>query len=210
MIHHSIKNIIFDLGVVLLNLNFQASAEAFRHLNRSKSSGDIREFITNPQISAFETGSLTPKQFRDWLRGLLNNPLASDEELNNAWCALLGEVPQSKVELLRHLAAHANLFLYSNTNAIHIPVFRKDFARQHGIIWDTLFTKTFYSYEIYDRKPNISSYQKVFSMAGVQPSETLFVDDLEQNCSAAAKTGCRVLHYTAGEDLAYVLQEISE
>jgi glucose-1-phosphatase len=196
-----INNIIFDLGGVLLDLDFDAPFRLFRNLNRNEALSDPKIFLQDPVFLSFETGEISPSEFRNHLRQMLNNPGASDAELDQAWCSMLKEVPAEKVALLRELSADFRIFLYSNTNAIHIPWFSERFSVQHGVEWTSLFEKTFYSHEINDRKPLLSGYQKVISLAGINPDETLFVDDLLPNIQAANEAGLKVLHYTPGDDL---------
>ena len=203
-----IKNIIFDLGGVLLNLDFETPLRAFQKLNRDGQIADLRQFLTDPVFIGFETGEVTPAQFRDRVRQILVNPLLSDTEIDAAWCSMLRVVPAEKVSLLKMLSGKYRLFLYSNTNAIHITDFTSEFFEQHHIGWESLFEKTFYSHKINDRKPLLSGYRRVLSMAAINPEETLFVDDLEQNIVAASQSGMQVLHYTPGEDLAEALEEL--
>ncbi len=196
-----IKNIIFDLGGVLLDLDFESPLRAFQHFNSNGKINDLRHFLSDPVFIAFETGEISPAGFRERIRQLLCNPSLSDPEIDTAWCSMLKQVPAIKVTLLQRLAGKYRLFLYSNTNAIHIPHFTNEFLAHHNIGWETLFEKTFYSHEINDRKPLLSGYLKVIAMAGVNPVETLFVDDLEQNIIMAGQTGMQVLHYLPGTDL---------
>lgn len=196
-----IKNLIFDLGGVLLDLDFDAPFRLFRKLNKNETIGDPKMLLQDPVFTGFETGRVTPEDFRSRLRHLLNNPGATDAELDQTWCSMLKEVPAEKVALLRELSADFRLFLYSNTNAIHIPWFSQRFFEQHNIEWPSLFEKTFYSHEINDRKPLLSGYRKVLGLAAIDPAETLFVDDLLQNVEAAEESGLKVLHYTPGDDL---------
>lgn len=196
-----VKNIIFDLGGVLLDLNFDHALKAFQQLNRDTGLDDMREFIHHPLLNGFETGDITAGEFRNRLRHLLKNQEVPNEDLDLAWCSLLGEVPESKVQLIRELSVDFNLFLFSNTNTIHIPYFRQAFSEQHSTDWEELFRMTFYSHEIGERKPNLSAYQKVISLAGIDAVHTLFVDDLEANVAAAAAAGMHALHYLPGNNL---------
>jgi putative hydrolase of the HAD superfamily len=196
-----IRNLLFDLGGVLLDLDFDTPLKEFQELNHNGPFNDLRDFIHHPLFTGFETGSLEPDEFRDRLRQLLKNPDIQDETLDHAWCSMLAKVPSHKVGLLQKLAGRFNLFLYSNTNEIHIERFRLDFAQEHEVEWETLFKATFYSHEIKDRKPNISGYRKVLNLSGINASETLFIDDLEINTRAAAEVGLNVAHYIPGEDL---------
>ncbi len=198
---NKIKNIIFDLGGVLLDLDFDAPFDAFQKLNRNVKIAGLIHFLHNQVFIDFEVGAVSPDQFRDQIRGLLKNDKITDAEIDQAWCSMLKQVPEEKVEVLRSLADEYRLFLYSNTNALHIPYFTRRFYEQHNIEWESLFEKAFYSHEINDRKPMLSGYMKVLSLAGAEAAESLFIDDLDVNIAAAAKTGMHVMLYQPGEDL---------
>jgi glucose-1-phosphatase len=204
-----IKNIIFDLGGVLLDLDFQALGEAFNKLGIRIEHLDNPQAVYDPVFLSFEQGNISPEDFRDRIRNILGNNELPDAEINTAWCSMLGSVPGVKVELLRQLASHYRLFLYSNTNAIHINYFKHRFEIEHDVPFESLFEKTFYSHEIHDRKPQISGYQKVVARAGILPEETLFVDDFIQNIKAAGSNGFKVLHYIPGTDLVKLLTDIN-
>jgi glucose-1-phosphatase len=196
-----IKNIIFDLGGVLLDLDFDAPFEAFQKLNRNEKITGLIHFLHNQVFIDFEVGAISPDQFRNQIRELLKSNQITDPEIDQAWCSMLKQVPAGKVEVLRSLADDYRLFLYSNTNAVHISFFTRRFYEQHQIEWESLFEKTFYSHEINDRKPLLSGYLKVLSLAGAEAAESLFIDDLDVNIAAAAQTGMHVMLYQPGEDL---------
>lgn len=197
-----IRNMVFDLGGVLLDLDFTAPVETFRKLGIDAGSLDYRKAIADPVFTLFETGMISPGEFRDQVRKILNNSLVTDLEIDAAWCAMLLSVPEGKVALLKTLGKRFRLFLFSNTNAIHIGYFREKFENQHGIPIESLFEKLFYSHEIHDRKPLLSAFDKVTRAAGILPGETLFIDDFEQNIATARDAGYHVLHYIPGTDLA--------
>ncbi len=205
-----IRNIVFDLGGVLLDLDFTAPVEAFRKLGIEADSLDYRKSIADPVFTLFETGMISPGEFRDHIRKIVNNSKVPDAEIDAAWCAMLLSVPDSKVDLLKTLGKHFRLFLFSNTNAIHIGYFREKFEIQHGIPIESLFERLFYSHEIHDRKPLLSAFEKVSRAAGILPAETLFIDDFEQNIATARNAGYFVLHYIPGTDLTgFFLSELT-
>jgi FMN phosphatase YigB (HAD superfamily) len=205
-IPEGIHNIIFDLGGVLVDLDFASLIIHFKKLGATFDSSDYRKVISDPVFLSFELGLTTPSGFRDRLREILEIRLASNDEMDEAWCSLLGSVPSYKVNLLKQLASQYRLFLFSNTNDIHIRYFKGRFESEHGFPFEPLFSKTFYSHEIHDRKPLISSYEKVTQLAGIVPEETLFVDDFEENIGNAGKAGLQVLHYLPGTDLEKALK----
>jgi glucose-1-phosphatase len=202
-----IKNIIFDLGGVLLDLDFKAPVAAFQKLGAVNNHFDYRKAIADPVFLSFEMGNISPDEFRNGIRKILGNNNLNDDEINKAWCSILQSVPSEKVELLKQLASRYRLFLYSNTNAIHLDHIKQRFEKEHGLPFESLFEKTLYSHEIHDRKPQVSGYQKVVAQTGILPEETLFVDDFIQNIEAAGNVGFRVLHYIPGTDLARLLTD---
>lgn len=197
----SIQNIIFDLGGVLLNLDWEASATAFKRLGLQIGDRSYIDFLHNPVLLKFETGEIKPLTFYNEMRKILNNPAATDEQICNAWCAMLCEIPQYKIEILDRLRRRFRLFLFSNTNELHIDYFKNEFWNQYGFDFEALFEKVFYSHRIRDRKPLITSFEKVISHAKIDKGTTLFIDDSKENVEAAIKTGIRSLLYTPGNDL---------
>ncbi len=200
-----IRNILFDLGGVLLDLDFDAPFQAFGLFNRNPDMLDVRQLISLPIFTDFETGVVSPDVFRATIRNWLHNPTVTDKEIDQAWCSMLLKVPAVKVELLQKLSLRFNLYLYSNTNAIHIDYFKKVFLKQYQIEWESLFTECFYSHIVNDRKPLVSGFEKVLKFAGIEAEETLFVDDLHVNIKAAESTGMKGVEYTPGKDLAVAL-----
>lgn len=199
-----IKNIIFDLGKVLLNLDFDASIKAFQELGLGKDVLNSQQAYADPVFYELETGKVTPEEFRNRIRQILNNSDLSDQEIDTAWSAMILDVPAHRVEVLKELGKKYKLYIFSNTNQIHIEGLWKSFKKHYGFEFSTLFEKDYYSHEIYERKPDIESYKKVISLAGVKPEETLFIDDLEKNIVAAQKTGLKTFWLKDGTEMAEI------
>jgi FMN phosphatase YigB (HAD superfamily) len=204
-IPQSILNIIFDLGGVLLDLDFAAPVAAFQKMGAVGEHFVYNLVINDPKFLHIEMGLISPDEFRDHIRKKLGNKELTDAVIDSAWCSLLGSVPSEKVTLLKNLSSEYRLFLYSNTNAIHIEYFKNRFLLEHHFCFESLFEKTFYSHVIHDRKPQPSGFEKVIKMAGILPEETLFVDDFIQNIEAAKKFGLQVFHYLPDTDLGKAL-----
>ena len=198
----NIHNIIFDLGKVLLNLDFDASIKAFRELGSKGEVLDHKNAYADPVFYQLEVGEVTPAQFKKRLRKILDKPNVTDRQIAAAWCAMIGTIPKERVNKLLELKKKYKLFLYSNTNKIHIDKLLREFREEHGIEFGSLFHSTFYSHEIHDRKPEKSAYEKVIEMAGVKAHETLFVDDLEKNIIGAKMAGLKTLWLEEGMEMA--------
>ena len=188
-----IRNIIFDLGNVILNLDFNASINAFQALGLDKAMLDRKLAYADPVFYQLEIGDVSPEKFRERVRQILKNPEASDQQIDDAWYAMILDIPAKRVNTLQKLGNKYRLFLFSNTNAIHIGRLLPEFRKENGIDFPSLFEKVFYSHEIHARKPDLEAFLKVIELAGVVPNETLFIDDLENNILAAKEAGLRTL-----------------
>lgn len=147
-----------------------------------------------------EQGLLTEDEFRDGVRQLLPN-YVDDETIDRAWCAMLIDFPPQRVQLLQQLQKKFQLYLFSNTNSIHISHFHGLFKQEFGFPLSGLFIKDYYSNEIQIRKPAVESYQFVLDDAGLNPAETLFIDDSDKNIEGAKKTGMHALWLKPEMDL---------
>jgi len=204
-----IKNIVFDLGNILLNLDFEASIQAFRELGLDAEVVNRQQAYADPIFYELETGKAIPEEFRKQVRRILNNSQATDQQIDDAWCAMIRDIPGKRVQMVNELAKNYNVYLFSNTNAIHIRRLHKEFREMHGIEFPSLFVKDFYSHEIHERKPDLASYQKVIELSGITPGETLFVDDLEKNIAGAEKAGLKTFWLKDGMEVAEVFSSKS-
>lgn len=186
-----IQNIIFDLGNVIVNLDFDATIEAFRQLGSGIDIMNHKMAYADSTFYDIEVGNITPDIFFDNVRKILNNQQISNQQINEAWCAMFLDTPKHRVEKIQELKEKHNLFVFSNTNQLHIDWFLKDFYRNHQIDFNSLFKQIFYSHNIHERKPDVNAFKKVIELSGVKPEETLFIDDLEKNIAGAKETGLK-------------------
>lgn len=198
----NIKNIIFDLGRVLLNLDFNASVRAFQQLGLKTDVLDQHLVYSAPVFYALETGKISPAEFCLGVREILGNPDISDKQIEDAWYAMILDIPATRVKKVQELAKTYNVYLFSNTNQIHIERLHAAFRQEYGFGFPSLFVKDYHSHEIHDSKPNVSSYLKVIAHSGVNPDETLFVDDLEKNIAGAQTAGLKTFWLKDGMEMA--------
>jgi len=197
----NIKNIIFDLGKVLLNLDFNASVVAFQKLGLKTDVLDNKQAYSDPVFYELEVGKVTPKEFCNRVRKVLNNPDATDLQIEDAWYSMILDVPANRVKVVQELSKSYNVYLFSNTNQIHIERLHRAFKAEHGIDFPSLFVKDYYSHEIHERKPDLSSYQKVIELAGINPDESIFIDDLEKNIFGAQQSGLKTFWLKEGMEM---------
>jgi putative hydrolase of the HAD superfamily len=197
----NIKNIIFDLGKVLLNLDFNASIAAFQQLGLKNDVLDNKQAYSDPVFYELEVGKVTPAEFCNRVRKVLNNPHATDSQIKDAWYSMILDIPASRVKVVQELSKNYNVYLFSNTNQIHIERLHQAFKAEHGIDFPSLFVKDFYSHEIHERKPDISSYKKVIELSGINPEESIFIDDLEKNIIGAQQSGLKTFWLKEGMEM---------
>lgn len=196
-----IKNIIFDLGKVLLNLDFSASIKAFQMLGLQTDVLDNKQAYSDPVFYELEVGKILPKAFCDRVRKVLNNPHASDLQIEDAWYAMILDIPASRVKMVQELSKNYNIYLFSNTNKIHIERLHRAFKMEYGFDFPSLFIKDYYSHEIHECKPDLISYQKVIELSGIKAEESIFIDDLEKNIIGAQQVGLKTFWLKEGMEM---------
>lgn len=201
-----IKNIIFDLGGVLLNIAPQNTIEAFGRLGMDQLIGDKGLSYDHDIFYQMEQGKITPEEFRNGVRELLPGKV-SDDLIDAAWTAMLLDFPAIRVELIKTLQHNYKIYLFSNTNAIHVEKFHSIFRNQHGFEVSSLFKKDFYSNEIGFRKPSPESYREIIRLSGIIPEESLFIDDSLPNVESAIASGLKGLWLEPGQKIEEIFQK---
>ena len=198
---NGIKNIIFDLGGVILDLDLDAAYKEFSRLSGLAQDEVIRRTQGLLLFEDYETGSISSDAFRQNLNQLLEMQ-ANDSEIDTAWCAMLGGIPAHRLKLASRLRESYRTFVLSNTNEIHVRRFNDIIEESMG---DTQlqdhFEKMYYSHEMRMRKPNLEIYETVLSEQSLNATETLFIDDTLANIEGAEKLNIRTVHLQRPEHL---------
>lgn len=186
--NNQIKNLVFDFGGVLVDLNRQRCIEHFKRLGATGIEGLLGDYSKQGFFQDFEIGQISPAQFRMQLCGSIGKTL-SDKVLDEAWNSFLEGIPVYKLEKLLQLRRHYVVYLLSNTNKIHWDWSCARLFRYSGHTVDDFFEKIFLSFEMRDAKPSSSIFQTVLSDTGIRAEDTLFLDDSTDNCAAAHSLG---------------------
>jgi putative hydrolase of the HAD superfamily len=198
----NIKNIIFDLGRVILNLDFDASIKAFKKLGLSDDVLANYSEYPDPCFYEQEIGIISPNEFLKKMITILGNDGITEEQVRTGWLKMVLDIPPHRVKVLQQLGEKYNIYLFSNSNKIHIDHIDVEFREKYGFEFPSLFVTQFYSHEIHERKPDLSSFEKVIQLSGVNPQETLFVDDLKENIEGAKKVGLKTFWLKEGMEMA--------
>lgn len=180
----TIENLILDFGGVLLDLDERATYEAFVALGLEK---------VPPELTAvnldFQRGKVGREQYIAFLKRYLP-PGTTTAQVEDAWCAMLRQVPPARWHLLECLGKRYRLFLLSNTDPIHIDRLRR---RMDLDAFEQLFERVYYSQDTGLRKPERALFERVLRENGLEAARTLFVDDTLENVEGARAAGLQGL-----------------
>jgi glucose-1-phosphatase len=195
-IDSSIKNIIFDLGGVILNHSVESTLRKFSELSGQSVEKVVETYHSRPEFLAYEKGEITNDKFRKSLKEIYGLT-STDLELDEVWNAMLGDIPAERIELLRELKSKYKTYLLSNTNAIHVDFFSGMVRKAHGIeSLEQLFHRAYYSHLMKMRKPDAEIYEYVLKENNLKAGETIFLDDNLANLKGAASVGIQTFHVT--------------
>jgi epoxide hydrolase-like predicted phosphatase len=192
-----IKNIIFDLGGVILDLSADHTLQSFSDLSGRTKNEVEKIFHSTPEFLVYEKGGMTDDEFRDFVRQVykINAP---DSALDKSWNAMLRAMPLDKLSLLDKLKTKYNVFLLSNTNNIHLDYINKVMMPAvSDRVLDDYFHRAYYSHLMFMRKPDAEIFERVMNDNDLKPSETLFLDDNASNVAGAASVGIQTVHVTS-------------
>lgn len=188
------KNIIFDLGGVFLPLNMQATSDAFKKLG-ARNFESIYTFKSQEKFfDQFDKGLITPDDFRMELKKNLRDA-TTFSQIDWAWNAMLNIIPHAQIDFIKSIQNKFNIFLLSNTNAIHVAKFEADHLQYYGYnLFNTLFKRAYYSNNLGMRKPDLEIFEFVLLDNNLKAEETVFFDDSPQHIEGALNTGISAYH----------------
>lgn len=198
----NIKNIIFDLGGVVMDLDIEKTKKSLARLGFGESMFHLQEEPENKNIFILlERGIISETEFYSALKNIIGKPVTL-EQLKTAWNEMIVDFQPQKIKLLQELKSKYRTFLLSNTNIVHIERCNEILAQKYHLSGlGELFEKTYYSYKTGLRKPESSIFELVLNSSNLVPSETLFIDDAAIHLETAEKLGINTLYLTRNAPL---------
>jgi glucose-1-phosphatase len=199
-----IKNIIFDLGNVIVDLDIQRTFDSLGHYLGAEG---LRKAHDLDLFNKYEVGAITEKEFFKQLKQLCveNTPKRA---LVDAWNIMLLSIPFQRLIMLEHLKKDYKVIMLSNTNKTHLDWVRSYLNGLYRIqdFEKRFFHDVYYSHVIGLRKPNVDIYDYVLSTSNILPEETVFIDDNADNIIGSKKAGIKGVLHPIGVDIVEVLQ----
>lgn len=205
MTDKKIKNLLFDFGGVLIDLDRQRCIDQFKALGMP----EIEELLNVYHQQAFflqlEKGEISSAAFCNQIRQTVSKQV-TDEQINIAWNSFLLDIPAYKLDLLTRLREKYTVYLLSNTNEIHWKWALQNVFPSPTNNVENYFEKVYLSYEMKLVKPDPTIFTAVLEDAGIKAEETLFIDDSELNCQTAQQLGFTTYTPEAGEDWSHLFK----
>lgn len=199
-----VRNLLFDLGGVVVDLRRSDSVEAFKALGMADPDELLGEYSQKGVFAAIENGSATPEEFFAALRPLLR-PGVSDSDITEAFNRFIVGIPERRLRALRRLREHYKVYILSNTNPIMWNgILAEEFAKDGhslGYYCDGAVT----SFGEKSMKPERKIFDAVVSRFGIRPEETLFLDDSAANVEAARRLGFQAEQVLPGTEFTDIL-----
>lgn len=197
---------IVDFGGVLIGLDRQRCADKFRALGLEGMEQNLDLYHQQGFLHDYERGVMTSAEFREAVRSRLPGRQVSDADIDDAWNSILGTIPSYKLDLLLRLRKDYVVYLLSNTNEIHW-----EWSCQHAFPYKTFrvedyFEEIFLSFRMQLAKPDVRIFEQVIAETGIDPVQTLFIDDSVANCLAAGSLGITTYTPAADEDWSHLFE----
>lgn len=206
MINQSnISSIIFDLGGVILNLDYTLTVSAFEKIGVENPTELFSKKSQTSFFDDFETGKISAQQFRQEIKAIIPQ-VVTDNQIDNAWNAMLLDFPLHRFDFLQTISTKRRIFLLSNTNEIHMNWFKNYVNKLFGEnAFFELFEVAYLSNEMNMRKPHVEIFNHVVSQNKLNANSTLFIDDSPQHVEGAKKAGLQGYWLQNNEEITTIL-----
>ncbi|HUH19233.1 HAD family phosphatase [Albibacterium sp.] len=196
----NINNIIFDYGNVIFQIDFMRAKQAFQALGIQDADSFFSHKEQHALFDKLDTGKISAAEFYEGIRGFSGGRELSDEQIRDAWNALLIGVPKGNHEVLLEMKSKYRTFLLSNNNEIHYRFLMDYLKKDYGIADNSgFFEKDYYSHLMGMRKPNREIFEFVINKQNLVPEETLFIDDSPQHLQTAKELGLQTVLSTSAD-----------
>ncbi len=203
----SIKNIIFDLGGVVIDLDRQCCVDSFTRIGFPQADNLISCYHPAEFFNQLERGQISLEEWCEIIRSQSDNKEMTNESICAAYGDILVEIPIYKLRLIESLRKRGfKVYALSNINPAVMGKIKKMFAAD-GKEMEEYFDKMYLSYEMKSLKPDPEIFEMLIKDSGIVPEETLYIDDSEHNIVAGKEFGLQVYLAEAFEDYSHLFEE---
>lgn len=203
-----IRNVVFDLGGVLVDLDIERCRAAFRSLGMDAVAALLQPYYPVEVLGQLERGDLTFHEACDEMRRISATPRVTDDRIAWAYGEFLTGVPLAKIRMIDRLRERGiRTYVLSNNNPRSMLRIR-DMFRADGREMDDYFDRIYLSYEMHLLKPEEEIFRRMVDDSGMDPARTLFIDDGQRNVDTAQRLGFAVYKPAPEEDFSPLLDRL--
>lgn len=191
--YKGVTTLIFDLGGVLVNLDWKRCVESFKEIGVPEIEALLSTTLQRGFILEYERGEISTAEFRAEVRKYTDADV-TDDEIDFAWSSLLADLPEEKLQLLLELKKKYRILMLSNTNELSFSHCEEHYFNINGHQTSDYFDKCYLSYEMGMNKPDSEIFLKLLETEGLKAEECLFLDDGIKNVNAAKELNFHVEH----------------
>lgn len=209
MMTDQIKNTVFDLGGVLADLDIERCKASFRALGMPRIAELINPYYPAEVFGKLERGDLTAHEACEEMRRISDRPETTDEQIAWAYQSFIVGIPTYKLRMLRRLREEGmKVYMLTNNNPLVMPYIIDCCFTTDGLTVCDYFDKLYISYEMHELKPSHAIFRKMVADSGIDPKQTLFIDDGEKNVNAARELGFNVYMPAPREDFRHLFDNL--
>jgi putative hydrolase of the HAD superfamily len=204
------NSIVFDLGGVLIDIDYQLTIDAFEKLGVNDFKKLYSQANQTGLFDAYETGQISTQRFINEILKYVPSP-TNPNHIVDAWNAMILDFKKKKLDDLIALRKNVNLYLLSNTNALHLDKVKMKWAKISATPFETYFDQPYFSHHIGLRKPSVEIFKHVCHQNNLNPSQTLFIDDSIQHIEGAQRAGLKTMLHKQNSslDLDFILAQFN-
>lgn len=202
-----IKNLLFDLGGVIMNIKKERCIQAFEKIGLQNAADYFGEFSQQGPFMLVERGDIDIDEFHRRLHAVLPSTV-TDDDIDDAFCQFLTGIPAHRLKALRQLRRRYKVYLLSNTNPIMWNSRIRDEFTHEGLTREDYFDGIVTSFDARALKPDPQIFRYAIDTLGIDPDETLFIDDSQANLDAAAALGFHTALVTPPAEMSDVLERV--
>lgn len=206
--NESIRNIVFDMGGVLIDLDLQRVVSAFEALGMPRVARLINPYYPAEVFGRLERGDISAAEAFDQIRALEGRTDVSDRQIADAFAQFLSGIPKGRLQMIRELRRRGlHTYVLSNNSPILMPRIREMF-RAEGLEMEDYFDRIYFSFELRELKPSPEIFRKMIADSGIRPEESLFIDDGQRNVNAARALGFSVYMPAPHEEFGHLFDAL--
>jgi len=199
-----ISALLFDLGGVLIEIDFERVFSAWAEFSRLPLAEIRRRFSVDAAYEDHERGEMDGPSYLRHIRQLLEID-APEQALHDAWNAVFIGRIEPTVALVKTVREHLPCFVFTNSNELH----QQTWAAAYPDLL-SMFEEVFVSSELGLRKPDSQAFAAVASRIGLTAPAILFFDDLRQNIEGARAFGMQAIHVRDPSDVRVALERVQQ